>query len=113
MAVILVLSVSCKSNTSDSKTDHSNYNETTQELIRIVEKDSRIKALLEEAIEKGKQINPDKNTNPAQSLEEYYAFVDHSQTAMPWDVILCPGQPSIFGGCIKPCATATSSTVCH
>lgn len=30
MAVILVLSVSCKSNTSDSKTDHSNYNETTQ-----------------------------------------------------------------------------------
>lgn len=50
MAVILVLSVSCKSNTSDSKTDHSNYNETTQELIRIVEKDSRIKALLEEAI---------------------------------------------------------------
>ena len=51
MAVILVFSVSCKSNTSDNKVDHSNYNETTQELIRIVEKDSRIKALLEEAID--------------------------------------------------------------
>lgn len=94
MAVILVLSVSCKNG---NKTDHGNYNETTQELIRIVESDSRIKALLEEAIAKGKQINPDKKTNPAQSLEEYYAFVDYSQTAMPWDVIFCPGQPTIFG----------------
>ena len=94
MAVVLVLSVSCKNG---NKTDHNDYNETTQELIRIVESDSRIKALLEEAIAKGKQINPDKKTNPAQSLEEYYAFVDYSQTAMPWDVIFCPGQPSIFG----------------
>ena len=94
MAVVLVFSVSCKNG---NKTDHNDYNETTQELIRIVESDSRIKALLEEAIAKGKQINPDKKTNPAQSLEEYYAFVDYSQTAMPWDVIFCPGQPCIFG----------------
>lgn len=73
------------------------YNATTQKLIDIVEQDSRIKTLLSEAIEKGKKINPDKSTNPAQSLEEYYDFIDHSQKAMPWDVIFCPGQPSIFG----------------
>lgn len=73
------------------------YRPATQQLIELVEQDSRIKSLLSEAIGKGKKINPDPATNPAQSLEEYYAFIDRSQTAMPWDVIFCPGQPTIFG----------------
>lgn len=94
---ILLMSVSCKENSSANEDKYASYSATTQELINIVENDSRIKELLEEAIEKGKQINPDKTTNPAQSLEEYYEFVDYSQKAMPWDVILCPGQPTIFG----------------
>lgn len=73
------------------------YSETTMELIQMVEENSELKSLLTEAIEKGKSINPDKKTNPVQSLEEYYDFVDYSQKVMPWDVILCPGQPTIFG----------------
>ena len=97
VAILMLSSVSCKENSSGNDGTYDNYNATTQELINLVESDSRVKALLEEAIEKGKQINPDKSTNPAQSLEEYYKFIDYSQTAMPWDVILCPGQPSIFG----------------
>ncbi len=73
------------------------YSATTQKLVDIVKQDSRIKSLLLEAIEKGRKINPDPSTNPAQSLEAYYDFIDRSQTTMPWDVIFCPGQPSIFG----------------
>lgn len=73
------------------------YNETTLELIQMVEENGELKSLLTEAIEKGKSINPNKKTNPAQSLEEYYDFIDYSQKVMPWDVILCPGQPTIFG----------------
>lgn len=86
---------SCKED--NRQTGQDNYTETTRELVALVESNPQVKALLVEAIGKGKEINPDKSTNPAQSLEEYYDFVDRSQKAMPWDVILCPGQPSIFG----------------
>lgn len=63
----------------------------------LVEGNSELKMLLERAIDKGKAVNPDKETNPVQSLEEYYQFIEHSQRAMPWDIILCPGQPTVFG----------------
>lgn len=96
-ALVLFLTVSCKDSNSVSKVNYDNYSETTKELIQIVENDSNIRILLEEAIEKGKKINPDKKTNPVQSLEEYYEFINYTQTAMPWKVISCPGQPSVFG----------------
>ncbi len=96
LMALLLMATACENK--DNKTDkYSKYNETTQQLISLVESDTRLKSLLTEAIEKGILINPDKSTNPAQSLEEYYDFIDYSQTAMPWDVIFCPGQPSIFG----------------
>ena len=85
---------------SDSDADEAkrtNYGATTQKLIDIVESDSRIKMLLTEAIEKGKRINPDTATNLVQSLEQYYDFVERSQKSMPWDIIFCPGQPTLFG----------------
>ncbi len=94
MASVLLLTISCKN---DPTTQKNAYSETTQKLIDLVENDSQLKSLLTEAIEKGKKINPDPKTNPVQSLEAYYDFIDYSQTAMPWDVIVCPGQPSIFG----------------
>ena len=94
MASVLLLTISCKN---DPTTQKNAYSETTQKLIDLVENDSQLKSLLTEAIVKGKKINPDPKTNPVQSLEAYYDFIDYSQTAMPWDVIVCPGQPSIFG----------------
>ena len=94
LASVLLLTISCKN---DPTTQKNAYSETTQKLVDLVENDSQLKSLLTEAIEKGKKINPDPKTNPVQSLEAYYDFIDYSQTAMPWDVIVCPGQPSIFG----------------
>lgn len=93
VAILSTMLLSCNPKAAQKK----EYNETTKELIRIVEDNPQIKMLLTKAIEKGKAINPDKSTNPAQSLEEYYDFVDYSQKVMPWDVIFCPGQPTIFG----------------
>ncbi len=66
-------------------------------LIELVEGNAELKTLLTKAIEKGKAVNPDKESNPVQSLEDYYRFMEYSQRAMPWDIILCPGQPSVFG----------------
>ena len=92
LACILLVVLSCQGRKKESR-----YSATTRKLVELVEQDNRIRSLLSEAIEKGKSINPDPATNPAQSLEEYYDFIDYTQTAMPWDVIFCPGQPSIFG----------------
>jgi phosphatidylserine decarboxylase len=32
-------------------------------------------------------VNPDKNTNPAQTLAEYYDFVTWAETCMPWSIL--------------------------
>lgn len=93
-SIICLFFVSCSSS---STNDTERYNETTQELINLVDNDARIKSLLEAAIAKGVEINPDKETNPVQSLEEYYDFVDRSQREMPWNVITTTSQNSIFG----------------
>lgn len=97
LCLILCLLVGVTAWGAEQKYRDKGYNETTLELIQMVEENDELKSLLTEAIEKGKSINPDKNTNPAQSLDEYYDFIDYSQKVMPWDVILCPGQPTIFG----------------
>ena len=92
--MMAVFMVSCSS---PDKGKYKRYNDTTLQLIQLVENNPRVKELLSKAIEKGKAINPDLSTNPVQSLEQYYDFVDCSQKTMPWDVIFCPGQPSVFG----------------
>lgn len=75
-AFLLMILLSCQ----DKAKEEKQYSPTTQKLVDLVKSDERIKSLLMEAIEKGKKINPDSSTNPAQSLEEYYNFIDHSQT---------------------------------
>jgi hypothetical protein len=47
----------------------------TIELKRLVATDPEFKHLLVASIERAKQINPDRITNPAQSLEQYYEFI--------------------------------------
>lgn len=59
----------------------------TRELIALLEDRPEFRALLEESIERAKAINPDHNTNPAQTLEEYYAFIDWAAKAMPWSIL--------------------------
>ncbi|MDD6188103.1 MAG: phosphatidylserine decarboxylase [Clostridiales bacterium] len=58
----------------------------TEELITILEKHPEVKTLLEKSIDAAKAINPDKTTNPAQTLEEYYDYVDWAAKAMPWNI---------------------------
>ena len=59
----------------------------TQELIDALEQDTVAKALLVKSIEIAKGINPDPETNPAQSLEQYYDYLDWSTKCLPWSVI--------------------------
>lgn len=59
---------------------------STEALIKILEEKPEIEKLLVKSIEKAKEVNPDKETNPAQSLEEYYEYLDWAAEAMPWNI---------------------------
>lgn len=58
-----------------------------QKLKSILEANKNLKALVEKSIAKAKEINPDKKTNPAQSLDEFYQFIEASLTRMPWGIL--------------------------
>ena len=68
----------------------------TQHLITMVEHNAELKALLVKSIEKAKEINPDRQTNPAQSLEEYYDFIDWAAKAMPWSILQDSKHPKLY-----------------
>ena len=76
--------------------DKVEYGEATKELITLLENDPELKSMLEASIAKAKAINPDRNTNPAQTLEEYYEFITWAETTMPWAIIEKETYPEIF-----------------
>lgn len=83
--------LSCNSGKKEAK-----YGKATKQLITILENDPALKSMLESSLKKAKEINPDKNTNPAQTLEEYYEFVTWTETTMPWAIVKKEEYPEIF-----------------
>ena len=59
----------------------------TEALITMVEHNADLKRMLVQSIKQARQINPDRETNPAQTLEEYYDFIDWATTAMPFNIL--------------------------
>lgn len=59
----------------------------TGALIDIVDHNPGMKDLLEKSIAMAKKINPDPSTNPAQTLEQYYGFIDWAAKALPWALL--------------------------
>ena len=53
----------------------------------MMESDDELKALVEKSIAAAAEINPDRETNPVQSLDELYEFLDYSVTCMPWNIL--------------------------
>lgn len=62
----------------------------------LVGENPALESMLVEWIQKAKAINPDRNTNPAQTLQEYYAFVSWAEIAMPWALLKDSDYPGIF-----------------
>ena len=63
------------------------HEKTTKKFIKFLEKDKNLKNLVIKSLQKAKAINPDKVTNPAQSLEDLYDFLDWSVKCLPWEVL--------------------------
>lgn len=62
------------------------HEDITWDLITIIEHNDECRTLLEKSIAKAHEINPDPDSNPVDSLESYYAFVDRIVKAMPWSI---------------------------
>ena len=72
------------------------HTEAVVELMRICDTNQEVRQLLEHAIQQAATINPDRRYNPAQSLDEFYEFVDWNVRCLPWDVMLHQA-PSDYG----------------
>ena len=92
LALLLSMAISF----SNCKCNQPKHEAWTQELIDALEQDPDAKALLVKAIEKGKAINPDPETNPAQTLEQYYDYLDWSTKCLPWSVIPQPVGRTLY-----------------
>ena len=62
--------------------------EASKALIKICNENAEVKSLLEHAIAQAAEINPDRRYNPAQSLDEFYDFIDWNVRQLPWDVMI-------------------------
>ncbi len=68
----------------------------TQQLIDLTEARPELKVLLRKSIEAARRENPDRRTNPAQSLEEYYDYVDWASKALPWNTLRGVEADSVY-----------------
>ena len=95
-AVVMIVGfMGCSAN-SDHPTPVKQHAAWTQELIDALDKDPEAKALLVKAIDIAKSENPDHNTNPAQTLDEYYDYLDWSAKCMPWSIIPQPVGRTLY-----------------
>lgn len=91
-SVLLLCLVSCAQVPTHPNTD----GPATSELKHLVAEDAQFKHLLIASIEQAKHVNPDRNTNPAQSLEEYYAFIAWAERALPGDLSKQPHDATLY-----------------
>jgi phosphatidylserine decarboxylase precursor len=78
------------------KAKQARHEPITEQLITMVEHSAELKKMLVKSIDMAKKINPDRVTNPAQTLEEYYRFIDWAAKAMPWSILPDPPYSSLY-----------------
>ncbi|MBQ9187240.1 MAG: phosphatidylserine decarboxylase [Prevotella sp.] len=72
------------------------HTEAVQALIRICNANDEVRRLLEQSVRQAAEVNPDRDYNPAQTLPEFFLFVDRNIRSLPWDVMLIP-SPTDYG----------------
>lgn len=65
----------------------SKHAEITLRFERMLAEDARLKSLVEKSIALAAETNPDPETNPVRSLEQFYDFIDFTLTTMPWAIL--------------------------
>lgn len=65
-------------------------------LKQLVDSNAELKRLLTHAIEEGRRINPDPQTNPAQTLEQFYDFIAFAGKATPASLVKSAPNASLY-----------------
>jgi phosphatidylserine decarboxylase precursor len=65
----------------------SSHKPITQELMALIGERPEVGAMLEKSIAEAKKINPDRKTNPVQSLDDYYSFIDSASELIPQEIL--------------------------
>ena len=68
----------------------------TMELKSMLDVDPELMALMVKSLNAAAQINPDLDTNPAQSIDQLYSFLDWAAFCMPWNVLKDGKYPSLY-----------------
>ena len=90
--ILIIMTVSCTTVKAEQERA-----DITKDFIAIMDSDPELKALMEKSIEKGVAVNPDRKTNPVQSLDEFYDYLDWCAVCMPWEMIdVSETYPSIY-----------------
>lgn len=71
--------------------------EATLSMMNYLESDPELMAMMEKSIAAAAEINPDRATNPVQSVEELYDYIDWAVTCIPWNVLTDAEYPSLYG----------------
>lgn len=96
VCIILCMCTLCSCAYSEAAISENEHAPITQDLMALLDADPELYALVEKSIEHAAVINPDPVTNPVQTMEDYYLFLDWSAGCMPWN-ILDAGIPSLYG----------------
>lgn len=56
-----------------------------EQIKQILNANPDLRSMMEHSIMAAREANPDKRTNPAQSLEEWYVYLDTFRHLMPWE----------------------------
>ena len=92
LLMIIIMTVSCTTVKAEKERA-----DITKDFIAIMDSDPELKALMAKSIEKGVAVNPDRKTNPVQSLDEFYDYLDWCAVCMPWEMIdVSETYPSIY-----------------
>lgn len=73
--------------------EHSKARLAMQEYL---ESDPELKALMEKSIAHAHEINPDPDTNPVNTVDELYDFIDWITVCMPWNVLTEAEYPTLY-----------------
>ena len=94
LALCIVFFSSCEKDNNIEPEKH--YSAFTESFISMVNNNSELKSLLTESIELCRKQNPDKESNPVQSLSDYYDLVEWSIKCMPWEIFPQPAGRDLF-----------------
>ncbi|ORU00800.1 Phosphatidylserine decarboxylase-related protein [Anaerovibrio sp. JC8] len=91
--VLLLYSLGAQAAVPKSNLPHS---QATISMMKYLNDDPALMKMMEKSIAKARVINPDPNTNPIQSVNDLYSFLDWAVTCMPWNVLSDASYPTLY-----------------